>query len=153
MTFEDRIKIIDTLLSIVQRLTLIIGVVVGLVLFYSRLEHKPIADFSVHLVGVDDCFAKVELDAKNIGRRPFTVTDAIVAVEPGQSKFLSSDSSLPQLVAAGETVEIVFDIPISKEMNNRIIDAKFSLKLMEDNANTWRILDKAVKMSSFDGQC
>lgn len=150
MASKDNLDLIDTALSIVQRIAIIVGILVGAFLFFTRLEHTPSTSTSVSVVGVDDCTLKIEMRVQNIGKAPFSLTKAIAAVD---SDFLEQESSLPQKIAAQEAIGVFFDYPVSHNMEDRIVELKFSLKLAEDNPETWRILDKLVTVPKVPDSC
>ncbi|MEP4198519.1 MAG: hypothetical protein ABJL99_23100 [Aliishimia sp.] len=150
MVVKDKLELIDTSLSIAQRVVIIFGILIGALLFFLRLEHTPSINTSVSAVGIDACVLKIEMKVKNIGKSPFTLTKTVAAVGVD---FLEQTASLPQQVVAQEEIGMFFDFPISSNMEGRILGVKFSLKLAEDNPETWRILDELLTVPRLSDSC
>ena len=150
MLAKDKLDLIDTALSIAQSLVVILGILIGALLYFLRLEHTPSVNTSVNTIGVDSCTLKIEMRVKNIGKSPFTLTNVIAAVG---SDYLEQKLSLPQMITSQEEIGIFFSLPVTYTMDSTFLDVKFSLKLAEDNPETWRILDRFIAISGMSESC
>jgi len=152
MITQEQVEYADSVLSVLQRLVVIGAVAVGAVFFFIRLDHTPSVSMSTELIGVDRCEMKLQLAANNTGQLPLTLTSATIAFVLDDTREFFEQTDLELTAAGGETLLLMFSIPVSAKQNDRIAELKITAQLQEDQ-DTWRLFDTGLRIAEVPDDC
>lgn len=150
---SQRLEYLDTLFSILQRIAVIAGIIAGAFYFFKNEEHRPLANASLAMRGFIGCNAIVEITTANIGRVPLNIKNVLLLPDGLPPSNALYGAPTPQQINAGEVAASTVEMPVTLASSGKLMRVRLSIKLAEDERNTWRVTDEFIKLENIPADC